>query len=545
MKNKFFITLVLLITFVCLFALGVSAKELYLEEIPDDLKIDGDTVTHFLVIEGEEYYGGSGATINLFNMEKIAEEIAKLEAEGGALYNLGYTASDLGTKFLTKLIIPGTFNGQTVTNVNINNDGNFKKQTYFRNCGYLVYPSSTTTTNDANDCNGELRCIDFGENSALVNIPYCYMQNAKKLIRLINMPKNLETIEDSAFRGCGSLEGDENGQLYISAKTIKTKAFDNAMANVRSIVFGENVETLYSQSFSNGEVSSPLVTYIEFKCDVTKVSFPANSTTSSYVGAFYFGKNDSQRRPYSNLVCIILSNPAQAGCDGQTFRSVSGQDVFFNDITGEDDFVYTSHAMQSINGCQESCIRCELTQLKKDADHTCVYSYTKADGSALSYLEEIYVNFECTTCGTKSQLEIIDPIFTTLGYSVEEGGELGGVTLKTKIDFVALARYEELTEEKLHYGVVAGIKTNTSTGNLISFEGDEAKASEGAVCFDFSKVTKYDFIELKITNINKTATVYCNTFVYNGTSMTCICGSNESNKAISQSVTIEAILKDE
>ena len=63
--------------------------------------------------------------------------------------------------------------------------------------------------------------------------------------------------------------------------------------------------------------------------------------------------------------------------------------------------------------------------------------------------------------------------------------------------------------------------------------------------FDFSKVTKYDFIELKITNINKTATVYCNTFVYNGTSMIYICGSNESNKAISQSVTIEAMLKDE
>lgn len=544
MKKKIFLIALMVLLFACLFAIGVSAKDLYLEEIPDDLKIDGDTVTHFLVIEGEEYYGGSAGVVNLFNMDNIAAGIAKLEAEGGALNKLGYTSSDLGTKFLTKLIIPDTFGGAIVTDVNINNGGAFKNQKYFTSCGYLKYPSTTKTTSDGNQRNGQIRCIDFGENSQLTVIPYCYMNAASKLICLKNMPKNLTSIEESAFMGCVRLQGDENGQLYIGAATVKYKAFDCAMKNVKSIVFGENVSSLASQSFSNSN-GDPGVVYIEFKCDVSQVAFPANSTTVDHTGAFYFGTSSNQRNPYSSLKCIILSNPAQAGCDGQTFRSVSGQDVFFNDITGEDDFVYTSHAMQSINGCQESCARCALTQLKKDADHTCVYSYSKADGSALSYLEEIYVNFECTTCGTKSQLEIIDPIFTTLGYSVEEGGELGGVTLKTKIDFVALARYEELTEEKLHYGVVAGIKTNTSTGNLISFEGDEAKASEGAVCFDFSKATKYDFIELKITNINKTATVYCNTFVYNGTSMTYICGSNESNKAISQSVTIEAILKDE
>lgn len=544
MKNKFFITLVLAITFVCLFALGVSAKELYLEEIPDDLKIDGDTVTHFLVIEGEEYYGGSAGVVNLFNMEKIAEEIAKLEAEGGALHALGYKESDLGTKFLTKLIVPDTFGGTIVTDVNINNGGSFKNQKYFTSCGYLKYPSTTKTTSDANQRNGQIRCIDFGENSQLTQIPYYYMNSASRLIRLKNMPKNLTSIESGAFQGCSRLQGDENGQLYIGANTIKFKAFDSALANVNSIVFGENVQAMESESFSNSN-ANPGITYIEFKCDVTKVAFPANSTTTAHTGAFYFGTSSNQRQSYSNLKCIILSNPAQAGCDGQTFRFVSGQDVFFNDITGEDDFVYTSHAMQSINGCQESCIRCELTQLKKDANHTSVYSYTKADGSTLSYLEEIYVNFECTTCGTKSVLEIIDPIFTTLGYSVEEGGELGGVTLKTKIDFIALARYEELTEEKLHYGVVAGIKTNTSTGNLISFEDDKVKANEGAVCLDFSNVIQYNYIELKITNINRTATVYCNTFVSDGSSVTYICGSKESNEAISQNVTIEAIMKEE
>ena len=314
--KKIFISLALTVILSCLLVVGVSARELYLEEIPEDLLISGDTVTHFLVIEGEEYYGGSGSTVNSFNMDKIAEEIAKLEAEGGALNALGYTASDLGTKFLTKLVFPDTLNGTTVTYVDINNDETFKTKKYFTNCGYLAFPSSMTKTNDSNGCNGNIRCIDFGENSCLTSIPYCFMQNAKKLIRLKNMPKNLESIEANAFRWCSNLEGDENSQLYISAKTIKNKAFDNAMSNVESIVFDVNVKTLATESFSNGEVSDSMVTYIEFKCDVTEVSFP-NCDSAANNGAFYFGANSAQRRPYSSLVCIILSNPAQKDCDGK------------------------------------------------------------------------------------------------------------------------------------------------------------------------------------------------------------------------------------
>ena len=539
MKNKILLTIVLVLTLACLFTIGISAKALYLEEIPDELRIEGDTVTHFLVIDGEEYYGGSGSTMNAFKSDVIAAAIEDLAKEGGALNKLGYTASDLGTKFLTKLVLPATLNGQTITTADINGDENFKKNTYFRNCGYLVYPSSTTKTNDANQCNGQIRCIDFGENSQLTQIPYCYMQNAPKLIRLLNIPKNLESIDENAFRGCGRLEGDENGQLYISAKTVKTKAFDNAMANVRSIVFGENLQTLHNQSFSNGETSSPLVTYIEFKCDVTKVSFPANSTTSSYVGAFYFGKNDSQRLPYSNLVCIILSNPAQADCDGKTFREVSGQDVFFNDITGEDDFVYTAHAMVSINGCFESCSRCNLTQLKKDATHQSTYSFYNENGGVVSYLGKIVVNYECSVCGSKAVYETIDAIFVNLGYSVEENATEGAVSHKVRINRTSLARYEELTGKSLRFGVVAGIEKEGTTGDIITYENEEYKAAANAIMADFSK-SDFSIIELKLTKIDRNVSVYCNAYVADGASITYMCGDNESTKAVAQPIKLKA-----
>ena len=536
MKKKILFAMMLTIAFVCLLLVSASAKELYLEEIPEDLKISGDTVTHFLVIEGEEYYGGNGATVNLFNTQKIAEDIAKLEAEGGALNKLGYKASDLGTKFLTKLIIPGTYNGTVVTNVDINNGGSFKNQSYFQNCGYLVYPSTTQTTNDANQRNGQMRCIDFGENSQLTKIPFYYMNAASKLIRLKNMPKNLTSIEAGAFQGCSRLQGDENHQLYISANTIKNKAFDCALVNVKSIVFGENVQAMESESFSNSN-SNPGVTYIEFKCDVTKVAFPENSTTIDHTGAFYFGTVSNQRQAYSNLKCIILSNAAQAGCDGKTFREVSGQDVFFNDIKGEDDFVYTSHAMESLNGCFETCTRCELTKIKDNPNHNSVYTYTKKDGSALSYLETIYVNFECTVCGTSNTTETIAPIFESLGYSVKEN-EVGFISHKVKVNLVALKRYEELTGKTLNYGVVAGVKTETSNGMLLAIDSETKLVNnENSVFADISG-KPYTIIEQKITGINKDATIYCNAFVYDGAKITYIFDKTENDKAIEYKITI-------
>ena len=543
MKKLFTLAAVMLILS-CIFVLGVSAKELYLEEIPEDLKLENDTVTHFLVIDGEEYYGGSGATLNQFNMDKIAEEIAKLELEGGELNALGYNSGDLGKKFLTKLVFPDTLNGTTVTYVDINSDETFKTKTYFLNCGYLAFPSSMTKTNDSNGCNGNIRCIDFGENSQLKSIPYCFMSSAKKLIRLINMPANLETIEENAFRWCSNLEGDENGQLYISAVTVKRKAFDNAMTNVRSIVFGENVQALAVESFSNGEVPDSKVTYIEFKCDVTKVSFP-NCDAGANIGAFYFGANSSQRHPYSSLACIILSNPAQAGCDGMTFCEASGQRVYFNDVGGVDDYVYTSHAIESKNSCYEGCTRCGLEKLKENPTHEgATIAFKDAYGNSFSYIDDIYVVTTCPVCQMNDVSEVIEKIFISKGYSVCEMGAEGGVTHKVGINKESLARYEEISGEKLSYGVVAGIKKDGYSDALISYVNGELNATDNSVAVDFTG-TEFEILELKLINIYTSATVYCNAFVSNGSDVSYICDTTVQNVAIPQEIVIAPPTNDE
>ena len=450
MKKLFFAIFFVFIICISLIFV-VSAQDIYLEEIPADLKVSGDTVTHFIVIDGEEYFTGNGNKINNFNTTYIDEQLTKL----------GISKNDLGTKYLTKLIIPDSLNGNTVTTVDINNYGTFKKNVYFNNtCGYLSFPSTMTTTNDANDCNKQIRCIDFGENSQLTAIPYCFMLNASKLIRLLNMPKNLTSIAESSFGKCTLLEGDENKQLYISARSIGFKAFDDAMQNVESIVFGENVASMSSEAFSNSPGRSVGVKYIEFKCDVTNVSFP-NCNSSANTGAFYFGSG-TQRTSYSNLKCIILSNPAQVSCDGKTFVEASGQNVYFNNTTG-DNVVYTFHMLDTENA---------------------TISYE-------SFMKSGTITAICKNCG-KQEASSTPALFSYNGISTPINGEIK-IAISFFVNFEAIEQYEKISGNTVKFGVTAALEK--AIGTNITPLNNDASAKENVVKAKIDmRVVSYDFI---------------------------------------------------
>lgn len=73
MKKKILLFVALASILICTFAIAVSAKSVYLEPIPDELKVDRDTATHFVVFEEEKYFVGSNGTI-----KRISQEILKL-----------------------------------------------------------------------------------------------------------------------------------------------------------------------------------------------------------------------------------------------------------------------------------------------------------------------------------------------------------------------------------------------------------------------------------------------------------------------------------
>ena len=103
--------LLLILTFATLVCLAltvmVSAKDVYLEEIPAELKVQDDTFTHFVVFEEEKYYTGSGNTISGFNVDQMNADMTAA----------GIDASQIGTTYLTRFNVPSHLNGTLVTYV--------------------------------------------------------------------------------------------------------------------------------------------------------------------------------------------------------------------------------------------------------------------------------------------------------------------------------------------------------------------------------------------------------------------------------------------
>ena len=234
--SVFFVILAL-----CSLAVIVSAKEAYLEEIPENLLWENDTVTHFIVFDDEKYYKSSGDTINYLNVENIEASLSDLEI----------SSTDIGKKYLTKFVFPAYMGDTLITYVNVNSDRQhgIKVSKYFKDvCGYVVFPGTVTKTHDMNQCVSQLRGIDFGENSQLTAIPYCFASNAGKLKEVKNFPTaQLDTIGGDAFNGTRQAF---RGELIINARVVEVNAFNNATTFVTSLVFGEKVETIQTQAFS-------------------------------------------------------------------------------------------------------------------------------------------------------------------------------------------------------------------------------------------------------------------------------------------------------
>ena len=444
MKKKLLLISCMVALLVCIFAISVSAKEAYLEPIPENLLWENDAATHFIVFDDEKYYTGSSSTLNQLNVEKIEESLA----------SLGISSADIGKTYLTKFVFPAYLNGTLLTYIDVNSS--VKTNKYFKNvCGYVSFPGTMTKTHDMNDCVNQLRGIDFGENSQLTVIPYCFANKATKLKEVKNFPTaKLEIIEGDAFN---SAKQAFRGELVINAKTIKQSAFNNATTFVTSLIFGENVERIETQAFSvkssETGLGNPHLEYIEFKSDVSKIA------TTSY-GPFYFELGGSSRSEYTSLKCIVLSNE-------ENKNAMANGATIFNDIA------------------PNSYIRFFLDETKEIIHSSHEIDYENATISYESFIENGTLTSYCTRCN-KAETVSTDPLFTCLGYSASENGD-GGIAVGYTVNKAAINTYKEIANVSLNYGVFAISQEKLGTGDVFDENGSLAA---NAISFD---VTGYEY----------------------------------------------------
>jgi hypothetical protein len=463
MKKKIFLMLVIVAMLVCAFAITASAKSVYLEPIPDELKAQNDSFTHFVVFEEEKYFTGSGNTINGLNDSVMDQDMAAA----------GIDKSKIGTEYLTRYNFPAYMDDTLITYVNLNV---IKTHKYFNSvCGYIQLEGTVNQVHDMNDCVSELRCIDFGENSQVTRIPLCFANFARKMASVKNFPRNLTYIGRDAFNSC---YGGFRGELYINAETIEMNAFNNAISNVTHLILGPDVKNIGTQALTvlfavnhQNEIPAyyapadlkPALVSIEFQCDVSQMNF-ANQGRDS--GAFYFPVATA-RSPYEKLESIILSHPNNAKyvTEGSIFNdfTAEGVNILFNDSDGLDDYVTAKHNFSILD-----------------------------DVSYESYTEEGKKAMKCADCGAITYKSAA-PLFVCLGYSAPESDKLG-IAIEYKVNKDAIKEYEEATGKSFSYGVFAVSKTKLD-GNEIFTDG---VATSGVISTELSSFN-FTTVVLKIT----------------------------------------------
>ena len=463
MKKKALLFLAIMAMLVCALAISISAKSAYLEPIPDELKAENDTMTHFVVFEEEKYFVSSGSTISSLNGDAMEADMA----------SAGIDKSKIGTEYLTRFNVPGYMGENLITYVNLNS---MKTHKYFKNvCGYIQLEGTVNKVHDMNECVNQLRCVDFGENSQITVIPLCFANQARKMASVKNLPRNLTSIGANAFDHCyGAFEGE----LYINAETIGASAFNDAISNVTHLVLGPKVKSIGTQALTvlfavqhHNEIPTfyapadikPALVSIEFQCDVSQIKF-ANQGSNS--GAFYFPVATG-RAPYEKLTTIILSHPDNAKyvTEGSIFNdfTAEGVNILFNDSDGLDDYVTARHDFSIFGGV----------------------SYVR-------YNEKGTKTMVCSVCGAQSY-ESTAPLFTCLGYSAPEFGE-GALTLGFVVNNKAISEYESLTGKTVEYGVFAVLKGKLGANDIF---GENKEVAQGVVSAEIAIGTMA--FDLKIT----------------------------------------------
>ena len=471
--KKLYFSLALAIVLCVIFAFSVSAQTVYLETIPDELKMgESDTVTDFIVIEEGEYFNLSGTKITSLNAEKIAVD---LEAKG-------IDASLIGTKYLTRFNFPAQIGDVTVSEVYFETVK--QNKTYFHSkVGYVQLEPSVIPTGNMNGSTSQLRCFDFGEGNITTTIPGHLCNDASRMKMVKNFPQNVTTVGGSAFGACNLAVFEDlkienitsfgeyafsgcfyafSGELYVNAKTIGSKAFDNSIANVTKLTLGPNVTSIGGQAFTvffnEVKANSPgtiQVTEIEFQCKLSDVTINSQ--------AFYFGGGWG-RAPYTNLETILLTHID----DEKNMKADSviadfeknGADIAFGNTTYK---LSTKHDFE--NG--------EIA-----------YNSFLEKGSSV-----------CTRCGAQSE-PFLAPIFTCEGYSVPKTGELS-ITVCFRVNDIALKNYTSSSKTTLEYGLLVAIKQNLDgnapfTENGEIYSNDVVKANVG---------TTYSIFKVKVTDI--------------------------------------------
>lgn len=302
----------------------------------------------------------------------------------------------------------------------------------FQNCKSLtaVYLSKNLTSIAGNNA-----CFDYCEKMYFVNEPFVATSESQIPAKptVYYFPSTLTSLGSSAgtFRGAGSLND--------------------------VLVFGENLTAVLNRVTFQGSPANTIV----FLGDMTDVI--AYET-------YYWGTQN-----------LIFANPNDKSASDLNLSIKSGKNAYF--CYGEG----TAKHIKELTTTKEAT--CTLPAMTADF---CFCGQPVPDtevtvGNALghsntillgivyeSYMEEGHKEYECDRCGNVDTDEKAPALFVCLGYSAPTFGETVGIAIGYTVNLRAIAEYTELTGATLTYGVFAVSKDKLGDGDVFTADGTPA-----------------------------------------------------------------------
>ena len=516
MKQKLFMSLLIGIVFVFVFAFGVSAEVTIYNDAP--------AKTNIVVSTDDVVVFDDGFCCPTGYVFKDVKEIANGTLNGPTV---------------TQAFDFSYINGKTTKSYNFSNvvSVDFPQgMTYiggygivgFTNLKRVSFPDTITGFGMAvlKNCTSLEECVfEHDENDGLTTLCPEFFENCSNL-RAISLPDcmttfgwNQHNLDGSYFKGCTNLgaihlpkklqvmygQTDEKSvfgmltnayfvneaftydniptkpEIYYfpSGLTTTTGTVFRSCKNLNSImVFGESLTSITRgwelEEAAAGNGARPIVVFLGDMTDV--------NVNGWVVDAVYF-VNENDIGPSS---VSISGNQTIYYCNADSHH-LTEKTVVTDAKCGVDEATIS----YCFCGSEIAKVVNEGTALSHDYD----YLNSKATLVSLSYVSYM-ANGEkvvtCGKCGENGELES-PALFTCLGYSAPEDGR-GRIAIGFTVNNEAIAEYEKATGKTLKYGVFAVLKDRLGDNDVFSEDGT---AEDGVIK---AEITSYEFVafELKI-----------------------------------------------
>ena len=321
----------------------------------------------------------------------------------------------------------------------------------------------------------------------------------------------------ASFIGCSSLESITLPQTGVTQ--IPTECFSGCI-KLTSINIPDTVKTLGARAFQNCNALSvikiPEIATGVIPQDFRKITNGKASTPVTYiVPKTCTGINSQYSINGCNVQKIIFTGTSDSAFVADVTNDCKSA-LSLIEYANHCEYYYNNvHNLVSEEGntCCGICERCGKLEMLEIPKHNSEWIFN--GGEDVSFVAEITAEHVCKWCKTVDNTETIAIIVSTDGYSTEDNGT--GVYQLTKVNKTALSRYAELSEQTFDYGVFAGIAAEDEGTPLTLDENGIATAVDTKnTVFASFEGTEYTYLQIKVTGLNKDASIYCGAYLVIG-----------------------------